>query len=285
MFFSKVKSKAIATVCTPGFFTGTVVMLHSFLRHNRWFDGDILIIHEDLQPRHIQVLEKIPRVRWIPVGPTLKDQVEKLLPDYPDFKRRKGQFYSLEITRITDYESLLFIDSDILFRGNVESLFDRHEKMLACGTVKYYRPGEQQEDNPFFIERFNAGIMRFHSSLLSKTLYDTLVGHISIDFFKQFISFAQEHDLPRVGTDQLIFNWQFRDQVTLIPGSYNYRTGLSQEIQKIDAVGLDQALVIHYTGKKKPWLLENPLLNLAKGTSSHHTYSWWIEEYLDILKS
>ena len=46
----------LATVTTEAFVPGTLVMLHSFLKVNPWFEGDLVIIHDGLEPTAHQSL-------------------------------------------------------------------------------------------------------------------------------------------------------------------------------------------------------------------------------------
>lgn len=273
---------ALATVTTPGFMPGTMVMLHSFLRTNPWFKGDILIIHDNLPESHQNLLHRIHSVRFVQTGKDLLQRVQALIPDYNDFERRKAQFYSLEAFRFQEYEQLIFLDSDMLIMGSLEELTRRKEPLLACGTVKYYRPGGKSDD-PFQVEQFNAGMLRIRRDLLGKAVRKSLLEKISPSFFAPFLAWASAHELPRVGTDQIIMNAEFGHLVTFVPSHFNFRNGISGEIHEKDGCCLEDARIIHFTGAKKPWMAEKVLAQLHRQSRDLTIFRLWSQAWVDLL--
>jgi lipopolysaccharide biosynthesis glycosyltransferase len=284
MFFNR-KKLAIATVCTPSFLPGTLVTLHSFLRHNPWFKGDILIIHHQLPTEFQALLGRLGSVRFLPVSSALMERVQALIPDYQDFERRKAQFFSLEVMGCTDYEELLFLDSDLLITGSLQELFDRPEPLLCCGTVRPYRPPQgHDERDPFAVERFNAGVLRFRSGLLGERTRKSLLEQVSPTFFGPFIRYAEEQGIPRVGTDQIILNAHFAEQATFLPARFNYRAGIAREIAERDHCHLEDALVIHYTGAKKPWMADKVVVQMARKQHDLRLFTMWTQAWLDMIR-
>lgn len=282
--FSKKKKWAVATVCTPNFLPGTLVTLHSFLRHNPWFDGELLLIHDRLAPELQALLRRLRDIRFLQVRQDLLDRVQNLIPDYQDFERRKAQFYSLELAGCTDYEELLFLDSDLLITGSLRELFNRPEALLCCGSVRHYRPFQgQHSHDPFAVERFNAGVLRFRGAILGEPVRKALLERVSPAYFAPFIRFAAEQGLPRVGTDQIILNEHFAAQATFLSARFNYRAGIAQEIAERDQVRLEDALVIHYTGAKKPWMSDKVVAQLARQHHDLRLFTLWTQAWLDTL--
>lgn len=278
MFFQK-KKWALATVCTPNFLPGCLVMLDSFRRHNPWFDGDILIWHDQLPATQQAVLATLGQVQFRQVSAPLLERIQALLPDYADFERRKAQFYSLDMLRCTEYRQLLFLDSDILITDSLAPLMEREEALLCCGTVRYYRPASHEDGDPFAVERFNAGMMRIQHSLTGERTWQALLDMVSPAFFAPFLAWAERHQLPRVGTDQIILNTYFAGQATFVSGRYNFRMGIAREIAERDQCGLAQAAVIHYTGGKKPWMPEKVLTQLQRGGHDPQIYFKWMDAW------
>ena len=52
----------LATVTDKSFFQGTLVMIHSFLMRNKWFQGKILIIEDDLDDHMKAMLSLYPGI-------------------------------------------------------------------------------------------------------------------------------------------------------------------------------------------------------------------------------
>lgn len=278
------KNIALATVTTPNFLPGTLVMLHSFLTHNPWFNNNIYIIHDEIEEAQKKLISAIYPVHFLKVSSDIKEQIKKIIPDYTDFERRKAQFYSIELFGIENNESILFLDSDMLVKNNIIEIHDWGTPFNASGTVnKYKKEALNPEINPFDIEAFNAGFMLIECSLRNKKILNELKHLISQNFFKKFIEYAQMNNIPRVGSDQIIFNTYFKEVTTFISGKYNYRTGISKEILDIDNITLENASIIHYTGSKKPWMMDKILYQLTKDTPTSAIIIQWQEAWLKTL--
>ncbi len=61
----------LATITDKSFFQGTLVMIHSFLVHNGWFQGKILIIEDDLNDYMKSVLSLFPKIDFPTVSQDL----------------------------------------------------------------------------------------------------------------------------------------------------------------------------------------------------------------------
>lgn len=279
------KKTALVTVSNPSFLAGTMVMLHSFRRHNPWFEGEILVIHDDLQESHQEYLRALDKVQFHKVGTDLAQRVEGLLPEYPDYARRKAQFYSLEMVRLSGYDQILFMDSDTLFLGSVETLFQREEDLLCCGTVRHYRQPASVGLDPFSVERFNAGVMRINGSLLGSSSFLTSLDMISVPFFRPFHDFAAREGIPRVGTDQIILNTLWRKQATFISGAFNYRPGIESEMRAKDGIEGSDATILHFTGAKKPWQQEAVIRHTLKRSNHAWMFVRWQEAFLALIES
>jgi alpha-N-acetylglucosamine transferase len=124
----------LATVTTDSFVPGTLVTLHSFLKHNRWFKGDIAIIHDQLSEEYRESLSRIyDKVRFLKADPQLLARVTEITEVFPEFASKQARFYSLETFRLREYDKVLFCDSDLLFRRPIQDLFDMPQPLIACG--------------------------------------------------------------------------------------------------------------------------------------------------------
>jgi lipopolysaccharide biosynthesis glycosyltransferase len=290
MFFKNKYKYAIATITTPEFFTGTLVMLHSFLETNRWWKGDIIIIQDgQLTDRDLEKLSFFPNLKTMLVDKVLIEKTIELTRHFPDFKRRMGQFYSLTAFKIKEYDKILIMDSDILFRGSVESIFDTAHKLSVCRKAgKFKDPKSYTTEDPFSIEQFNAGVMLVDRSLTGAKIYEKLMKLVSLEFFSSFLK-TDEKGLvipDRFGTDQLILNTVFKDEdIEYLPMKYNYRFGIAELIFEKEGTTLWDAVLLHYTGMKKPWLLDRSLDQIQRNPSNTAAFIFWIEAYLRLQQS
>lgn len=274
---------ALVTVSNPAFLAGTMVMLYSFRQHNPWFKGDIIVIHDDLHDDHLAYIQALENVKFRKVGPEITKRVDSLLPVYPDYARRKAQFYSLELLRLEGYDRLLFMDSDTLFLASVKDLFHQEGDLLCCGTVRHYRPNSESGSDPFAVERFNAGMMRIDGGLLGRDRFQECLEMISIPFFRPFHAFAAHEGIPRVGTDQIILNTIWREHATFVSAAYNYRPGIEDEIRARDGVEAKDAHVLHFTGAKKPWQQEAVIRHTLRKARHAWMFVAWQENFLAMI--
>ena len=276
---------AIATVVTQDFVPGTLVTLFSFLKHNPWFNGDICLIGVDAPFGQIKQILDYDRVRVERVSEDLVTRCDQLAEVHDQYKRRIAQFYSLEVFRLTGYDRVLFVDSDLLIRGDLSELFSSGSKVLASGDGYYYKGFSHDrttfekvemrvDDDPERMNAFNAGVMALDGSMITRKRYTEMVKMISVENFSRF---STNH------SDQLIFNLQFENDVEFISGKYNYRIGVGPEMKKADGVGLHDAHVIHFTAKKKPWRLMEALKASKRNQDYLQTYLWWHEEWNELM--
>jgi alpha-N-acetylglucosamine transferase len=289
MWFSRSGKQALVTVTTPGFLSGTLVMLHSFAKHNPWFEGDRVVIHDDtLSQQDMDLLARLFGTLFIRVDPRLMERTQALCQDFPDYKRRMGQFYSLEAFRLSSYRQILFMDSDTLFRGSVESLFLMGKPLLVCRkSGKFRHPEPVNPDRPFSLEQFNAGMMLMDKSLLGEEIYETMLQKVSPAFFYGFLNKNADGQwvIPaRFGTDQLIFNAVLQDKAHYVSMRYNYRFGVADEILKQENIAYEDAILIHFTGRKKPWLEAEAIRRVLAHPDEAKGFSEWTHSYLELLE-
>jgi lipopolysaccharide biosynthesis glycosyltransferase len=288
--FNKNKDKVLVTVCTQHFLAGTLVLLHSFLQHNPWFKGDIVVINDGSIPESgCRLLQGFPNLRFVKVSATLLEKSKKLIPSFPDFERRLGQFYSLEAFQLKDYAQLLFLDSDMVVRGSLEELFERKEDFLVCPTATHYKqPKAYVPEDPFSVEQFNAGMMLMRKHLLKENLYEKMLSKVSVPFFSSFLpgqSLGPNDDAVRLTADQLIHNSLLHPFATYVSMRYNYRLGLAEKIKEREGIGIEDSYIVHFTGKKKPWLLSESLTRMQESAENAKAYNYWAQAYVALQAS
>ena len=124
----------LATAVTDSFVPGAVVMLGSFRDPHPGFAGDVVVLHDGLSEAPRTVLAAVGgRVRFEPVRSALLDRVAGLAAAYPGRLHAPAMFNTLDAFRLDGYRKVLFCDSDVLFQGPVEELFDTGAALLCCG--------------------------------------------------------------------------------------------------------------------------------------------------------
>ena len=284
------KKNVLVTVTDSNFLPGSIVMIYSFLQQNPWFDGEIVVFADKIGSRKKQFFEIFDRVRFVRISPEIKAMTQKLIRRHTKYEVRFAQFYSLELFRLTEYDRLLFLDSDILVRRSFQELFDRPESFLACGDNFFYRDcvrdpetfgliePEQQDPNrnDYWADTFSAGMMLIDGAILRQNHHPDLVKMINHRHFRKMDT---DH------SDQLILNQYFRNQYSLVSSTYNFRFNTADRIEKRDGASLESAHAIHFTARKKPWNMFHVIRSVrALGNSYLKGYHWWNDCWLEVLE-
>lgn len=242
--------EAIATVTSNDFLHGTVIALHSFLRVNSWFDGEIAVIHERLSADGQRLLKSnFPAVVLRPASASLSGALDILMDAEPSLTNRRDRFLSLDAFAIKGFDKILFFDSDTLFLDDVRDLFDRAEPLLVCPDsstlLSLYRDRDSflvnETPQGAFPHTFNAGMMRIGASCLEADVHQALIGALAPENWTG-------HSSPF--TDQRILNIHFADEASLVEARFNLLLG-TPPFPAPDALAF--AAMLHFNGPHKPW--------------------------------
>lgn len=156
-------------------------------------------------------------------------------------------FDKLNVFSLTDYEKVVYLDSDLLILENLDHLFE-------CPTPS------MSLDLPWYNDRYNTGIM-----VITPNIYD--YNRLKCDALKSDV-------LKRQISDQDIINEYF-DNITPLSFGYNMVRRITEDEEScdfFDYIGSyshkmpqcnlylkesKYAKVIHYIGKRKPFMLYN----------------------------
>jgi len=240
------------SVCNKDYLIGFEVMLKSLIDNNPRVVKDNLpfvVITNDLTQEDLVTSRKIYNNIDIKKFDSKKySEIEKLKEQQMSF----GDYTKYEIFSLTEFEKIIFLDSDVVVLGNIDYLID------FDGDIGGVRD--------LYIDQYNTGVLVISKKYLSEKITNDLI-HLTI------IYGITEH------LDQDIINNYFYENITEIPISYNYLKTYSKEIFK--NTGLPKHIkILHYI-VKKPWQ-QKPLVYLEEGTIWQERY--WFEYYSKILK-
>ena len=252
----------VLTVATESFAPGAFVTLASFLRHHPDFDGDIVVVAEDLSERAREVLRALsPRLRFEAPSAALADRAARLCEAHPVLRRQRTSFYTLEAFRLGGYRKLLALDGDLLFQATVAALLDSPGELVCCPDqfalrglrrdATTYLPVDDSAPKAGTVgDTFNAGVLLIDGSLLRRPVYDDLVAMVAPSTWR---------GVKAVNTDQLVLNRYFAGRQTLASATYNYLVTNAAAIRAREGIGIDAARVLHFKLPIKPW---NPVAML-----------------------
>ena len=278
---------AVVTICTPNFIPGTMVMIYSYLRYNEWFKGDFIILVDEVSEDMKEYFAYLPRVKFHQVGNEILERAEAVTKQDKTGKIFKSHFYSLELFNISGYKKLFYVDSDMLILGSLLELFTINAPMICVGDSFFYKdqlrdsktyslatPKLLESKSNYWGDNFNAGLILFDASMATPENYKGLTEMIRTDGYSPQAMRLQ---------DQMIQNIYFRGQYTLVSSKYNYRLGIAQQEYEKDQVRLEDAVVIHYTARKKPWLFREALSRSIHNKNYIKPFLLWQQHWMDLL--
>jgi hypothetical protein len=246
----------LLTITDDGFIDGTEMLVFSFLRHNPWFEGRILVLAGGPLGEASKVrLRALANIEFIAPGADLDARVASLTQAIPALKRAGPRFASLEAFGLVDFERVVYIDSDAFVTGDLSPLFFDHRPLLASpdgsrydellGDLDGAREVNRQRYGVALSACFNSGVLSIGGDCLQRHVRDTLVASIDPDFWR---------GVETVGwTDQLILNRHFAGRAALLDGRWNYMPILEAKIRRAHRLHCFDARIVHMAGRCKPW--------------------------------
>jgi lipopolysaccharide biosynthesis glycosyltransferase len=260
-----------------------MTMLFSFLKNNSWFLGDILVISSDISVNSKNKLKVFPRLNIVSPSIQLQQRLDGLCNEMPAFRNRIARFYSLEIFRFHAYERVLYLDSDMIVVRNISELLELNNGLYACRDwytgngrrISDFNPAHGDECDAEIIKTpVNTGFLLLSGPYIQPGLYERLV---------ETITPSQWSGSTTLYTDQLILNKFFNGVFTILDARYNYRPKNSQGILKAEGIAANDAKIIHFILKAKPWNPGEVLKTSASNLELLRFYEQWYAWYFDFL--
>jgi len=212
------KNKAIVAALTENYVPGLNAMLKSFFTFNK-FEGDIIIY----KLNDFKINLPYSNIKTINLFNYKTDINYKVT--HSTFNKDYNANSRIEIFKL-DYDSIIFIDSDIIFKRSIEEILNLNEGLYACNTSDTHLKSMNRENY------FDAGFLIINKKYLNNSIYEEL---------KKF-SFSRKWQ-----DEEEMLNEFFKKEVILLPKKYNM---LSHEITPEK---LEDASIIQYVGEVKPW--------------------------------
>ena len=275
-----------ATVATESFVPGAVVAIGSFRRHHPDFDGDVVVLHDDLpQYQRERLHAACGDIRFEPASVELRQRLNVLGAAQPPLAHRLGEFLCLEAFRLSGYRKVLYYDSDVLFQASVAELFRSPSLLLGRGDEAWLR-GQCRDAATFaptpdpsgaLLRTFGSGFLLIDGKLLTGARhYEALLAQVTPAAWR---ANATQH------TDQFVLNRHFAGQQTLVDWRYDFVVPMAGEIHTRTGWRVADAKALHFAGPVKPWVPQT-MLRWADGNSAHkprRAYLQWADAYLAIL--
>lgn len=254
---------ALVTLSDTNFLLPTYVFIKSFLEHNKWFEGDIVIlISENISTEDTLIFFNLySKIKFISPDQTkYKEAIRHIIEDFPENGITSGYWphmLKFETFGLEEYDRTVYYDSDVLVVGNIRDAFFNDYDYIICDDRTERPPFDKMDkrcSEPLF--NLNLGVRKFDK----KTYLNS--GFFSVKNPKKskvnsLIKIAENYQYDGkfyIGycIDQDVINIFLRNKNTYLYGfEYNalqmhYKTKYNRHLTTEKS--------IHYLTGYKPWL-------------------------------
>lgn len=194
--------------------------------------------------------------------------------DYCNYLINKHYYGKFLIFKLLQYEKIIYIDTDLLIKENIDYLFsyDTENKIYMTYDVGY-NFNNNSNNLVFRTQLFNSGVIILQPSI---DIYNKCYSCLS-----EFENNIQEHY-----TDQTVLNLLNKNNeinVVHLNYKYNYVAMLGDSRNIIN----DEPIVIHFILYPKPWQIvdfDENLINLKIYSNTKIYFYEWIDLYFEMVK-
>ncbi len=277
------KKYCLVTATTENYIQWTMTMIFSFLKTNSWFKGDVIVVGQELSEITVSRLAIFPNIIIEAPSALLQGKLKQLAADIPSRSQAESVFYSLEIFRFSRYDKILFLDSDVIVMKNLEELVALPGDFYACdewysgkgrtmsdyAQVDHATPGDDIISHPV-----NSGFMLVSGEMLIPGIYEELV---------EFLDPGHWRNCSIRFTDEVVINKFFNRRIEILDARYNYRPKIAEGIFKAGKVKFEDARIIHFLLKAKPWNFDQVYRTSIRKMEMLKAFESWYSWYFDFL--
>jgi len=227
----------LCTVCNDSFIDGACVMISSFVKNNKWYNGDIIVLynskHSDLSIGNMDRLSKLyDKIIFKNIDERDYEGVfNRFIKMYKGTKRERflPSFFTYDAFELSKkYNKLLFLDADMVILSDVSEIFHLTDNIIVTPDAGVYNIISEYKT-------FNGGFI-----LCNGDQSDHKRNLLGYSLISEDISIAE----------QGIMNDYFNGNVTMINTNYNCLKRCFPDSNFSNFK--HDVKIIHYVGAK-PW--------------------------------
>lgn len=262
------------TMCNDEYIDACCVMIYSFLKNNSYYNGDIVILHDDkiisLSDENKAKLSKLyGKIAFDCLNydeySYIFDNCEKI-----SYKKILCTYYKFEIFKKNKYNKIIWLDSDICVSGSIIDALN-----VDAGLIGVNFRQQKDKDQRIY---FNTGFLIIDKSKIKiKNPCEYLkekAAHCDINYFTNFLFFPFK---GKYG-DESVLNEEFEnmfDNIVCVDNTYNFmQREYDRKFKESDAK------IIHYTGKNKKL---KPYIQLNEKSPYHLIWKKYFDEFNSFL--
>lgn len=144
---------------------------------------------------------------------------------------------------VPNLTKVLYLDADVIVKGSLSTLW-------TTDLEGYCLAGVEDPYIELLCYKEKIGLTNEEIYVNAGVLLLNLQEWRVLDKTKELFSVTEEIGKNLLFQDQDVINLVFRGRIKAVSSLYNFT---SRHVANSDQIELDNAIVIHYTGKKKPW--------------------------------
>ena len=248
----------VTVLSTNDYYKGVLALFESLKQTNPKYNNFIIIINENIDKNIINILLN---KGYIVIK---KDKIESSFVENISYKHWNNTFDKFNIFDLTEYNKIVYLDSDMYICKNIDELFDMPNMSAAIAGKTYYKEWDCINSGLMVIEP-KKGILEglkelLYSKELNKHIGDQDIIEKYFDWHNKNLEISEKYNLFAFLIDYYINNYDYN---------------------------IDNIKIIHFIGSIKPWMLDEKGIkehkeNLLKENKNNELY--YFEKYEEILK-
>lgn len=234
------------------------------------------IVTEDVSVDSIKLLNKY-RIELfkINIGEILQNL--KFSKSHIDKIKEKHLFGKLCMFSLTNYDKIIYLDTDILLLQNIDHLMNEKLEFNSIMMVRDIQATKDYRSIIIVKDRYNSGVIVFKpSEYLYNNCFDKLKSE-GEEFFTKDIFISDQYIFEGLNNENKI-------NINPMSMRYNCHPILVESLQKLKLV--DDVSILHFMVKPKPWeLLDMNVEHVFENTICQELFRLWLELYLEMISN
>lgn len=237
---------ALCCVTDSNYLLGCQVSLYSFIKNNKWFNGDVVIYKVgNIEDQDYKLFKKI--YDKIIFKDIKTDDYVKLIKHVGANSFLDSAYYKFEAFQEDSYDKVIVVDSDMVIINSIEECLSWGDLTISIDT--------QCNDTSFTVKKrneeyINSGFLVIGKKYLSKSVRDDIIKfgeEYDFNINSVFNPFGGNREALCADQDVLSCYFSNRD-IDICSNKFNQKFFFFDREKDVDTK------IIHFLGDNKPWV-------------------------------